>query len=126
MYYERFLSKKFLTHATQGVTSRGERTICGKIFSKYAKNEQIQVEKYKERHFLEIKNCSAKNHTGLARGGHWGIGGGGYDYFSPPEALAHGKCSYSSPLRWGIEGISGIHIHMHVGTKVIVKKKHKQ
>ena len=55
--------------------SRGEQTIYDQILTEYDKNEQILVEKIKERHFLEMKKSNAKNHTGLGSGGggHWGI-----------------------------------------------------
>ena len=35
--------------------------------------DNLHVEHFQERHFLEIKKSNAKNHTGLGGVGHWGI-----------------------------------------------------
>ena len=49
--------------------------------NKYDPNEQIHVENFQERYFLQIKKSNARNNTGVGVGGlgyrgeHWGIGG---------------------------------------------------
>ena len=59
------------------------------MLTKYYKLDQIHVENFQERHFLEMKKSNAKNHTGLGwGGGHWGI----------THSPTHSKCSYSTPL----------------------------
>ena len=52
------------------------------MLTEYDRNDQIHVGNFQERHFLEIKESNAKNHTGLGwggalgyRGGYWGIEG---------------------------------------------------
>jgi hypothetical protein len=72
----KFLSKKFLTHATEGAMSRGGETIYDQTLTKYDTNEKVHVKHIQECHSLGVKKTNAKNHTGL-KGGHWGIGGGG-------------------------------------------------
>ena len=63
------------------------------ILIKYDKNYPIHVEKFQERHFLEIKKSNAKNHTGLGWGrAHWGI----------THSPTHSKCSYSTPYSRGL------------------------
>ena len=55
----------------KGVWVEGEQITNDQIVTKYVEKNQMYVEIVQARHFLEIKNSNAKNHTGL--GGSIGV-----------------------------------------------------
>ena len=78
--------------------SRGEQTIYDKILIKYDKNEQMHVVFFQERHFLEIKNVNAKNHTGW--GGGWGGGHCGITHSPYSRPLLIVNALTHTPYSW--------------------------
>ena len=57
---KKFLSKKFLAHASQGGVSTGKQTIDDQTLTKCNKNDQIHVDFFQEHQFLESKKTTQR------------------------------------------------------------------